>query len=245
MARLPQNRRDPRNRRNRRYQAVGGFPSVSSTASAPGIRSAPLITSAIIGQALTGTAGSFSGNPTPVVTSRAYVDNINVGSFPGYVLEEEQYGLEAQIVSTAQNVFGVIEAASVAVQIGGIAPVVQSEAVITGTPGVGFSLTLGGGSASGVPEPVFTAQWQRRTTGGSGPWEDIFGASGDTYLQTVADSGKDIRCFVTWQNIAGRASSISNVIAVPAAAEPGSGWTLNNEAGSWDLNDGVGVWELN
>ncbi len=84
------------------------------------------------------------------------------------------------------------------------APAVSGEAALTGT------LSCSSGAWSGLPTPNLSYQWLRNGAA-------IGGATGSTHRITLADCGKRLSCLVTASNSAGRASALSNRLAVCAA----------------------------
>jgi len=80
---------------------------------------------------------------------------------------------------------------------------------ITGTVGIGNTVTCQPGTWSGSPTPDFFYDWLYGTT-------PIAGATSSTYALSGTDAGKTIRCRVTAVNVAGSASRNSNPISLPA-----------------------------
>ena len=97
------------------------------------------------------------------------------------------------------------------------APVNTAPPAITGTFGVGKTLTAGTGTWSPTPS-TFAYQWQRSTNSGS-TWTAITGATAATYTATVADAGNEVRVIVTASNSYGSAAANSAATG-PIAGAP-------------------------
>jgi len=87
--------------------------------------------------------------------------------------------------------------------------------LITGTISVGETISCSTGTWTGGPDS-YAYQWQESEPG-TRPWEDVTGATLNTYLIHSGDEGHLIRCVVTATNQDGSASANSlPTIAVPA-----------------------------
>jgi hypothetical protein len=81
--------------------------------------------------------------------------------------------------------------------------------VTTGAPVVGVGIAVTRGNWSGSPAPAITWQWQHDTAGNAF-WEDIDGATANTYVPGAGDIGNRLRVVETGTNAAGSADAPSN-----------------------------------
>src|SRR5690606_21729355 len=80
---------------------------------------------------------------------------------------------------------------------------------ITGSDKVDSILNANLGTWEGAPTPTLSAQWQRYN---GEEWNDINGATGNTYTTTEDDLGLDIRVKVEAINDHGEETAVSNTI---------------------------------
>lgn len=174
---------------------------------------APAITgTARVGQTLTVTNGTWTGEPAPTFTRQWKRGATNIGTGgTTYVLVAADAGQVITCVVTATNTEGSANATSNAT-----AAVTQTPAntvlpVITGTAQEGQVLTVSTGTWTGTPTPTYTRQWKADAV-------NISGATATTYTPVVGDVGKVITCTVTGTNSAGNASATSAATAAVIAA---------------------------
>ena len=202
---------------------------VAAAGSAPVNQVLPVVTgSAVQGQSLTVTAGSWSGSPVPTLSEQwqrcdsggANCVDIAGATGSSYLLVGADLGSTIRVKETATNTAGTSSATSMVTAVvaaAGSAPVNQVLPVVTGSAVQGQSLTVTAGNWSGSPVPTLSEQWQRCDSGGAN-CVDIAGATGSSYLLVGADLGSTIRVKETATNTAGTSSATSMVTAVVAAA---------------------------
>lgn len=165
---------------------------------------APVVSgTATVGQTLSTTNGTWTGEPAPTFTYQWQRNNVNISSATNstYLLVEADYNNPIRCVVTATNARGSVSANSNATaNVAGLAPVNTAAPTISGTAVVGSTLTVSDGTWTGVPTPTFGYQWQRGTT-------NISGATSTTYVVQLSDVGNTIRCVVTGTNAVGSASA--------------------------------------
>lgn len=179
--------------------------------------SAPTITGTpTVGQVLSSTVGTWTGNPTPTYTRqwRRGATNISGATGATYTLVAADVGQTITCVVTATNSEGSDTATSNGVgPVAGLAPSFTVDPVLSGTPTVGETLTVTNGTAGGVPAATFSRSWLRDGTA-------IAGATGSTRVLTEDDIGAQISVRVTATNSAGSDVAISNELGPVGAAEP-------------------------
>lgn len=219
----------------------------------------PAITgSPIAGNVLTSTGGTWNGYPVPMLTYQwQRSDNGTTGwtniagaNSSSYILQAADVTKYVRSTVTATNTVGTASAnSSATLQITGVAPVNTSSPSVSGILTVGSTLSLDGGTWTGVPAPTFTYQWQRSDDGSTG-WADISGATASTYVLQAGDSGKYVRVQVTGTNSTAAATansastaqvgtSLSAPVNVSVPTFTGtvtSGQTLLGASGSWTGN---------
>lgn len=181
--------------------------------SAPVNTVAPAITGTTrVGQVLTVTNGTWTGEPAPTFTRQWKRGTTNIGTGAAtYTLVAADAGQVITCVVTATNSEGSDNATSNAT-----AAVTQTPAntvlpTITGTAQVGQILTSTNGTWTGNPTPTYTRQWKADGV-------NISGATATTYTPVVGDVGKVITVTVTGTNSAGNASATSAGTAAVIAA---------------------------
>ena len=191
--------------------------SVTAALAPPVNTAAPTITGTpTVGQALSSTAGNWTGNPTPTYTRQWRRGSTNIAGATGtsYTLVEDDIGQTITCVVTATNSEGSDTATSNELgPVAGIAPDFTVDPVLTGTPTVGETLTVTNGTAGGTPAATFARAWLRDGTA-------IAGATGSTRVLTEDDIGAQISVRVTATNSAGSDVAISNELGPVAAVEP-------------------------
>lgn len=200
--------------------------AATSAAAAPENTEAPVASGDTeIGDTVSVTTGTWTGNPTPVLTYQWQVsdgdgwEDIEGATSNELVLTEELYGEDVRCVVTGTNVVGTDSANSNPLgPVDGTAPSNDEAPVASGddlTVGSIVSVTTGEWTAN--PAPVFTYQWQ--VSDGVGGWEDIEGETDATLELTVGMVDADVRCVVTATNIVDDASEPSNSLGPVLAAE--------------------------
>jgi len=163
-----------------------------------------------VGAQLTCSTGTWSGTPSPTFSYQWLLENVDI---PGanssqYVVRSTDGGLSLACEVTGKNVEGSSSASSAALHVAGIRPEPEVPPSVTGTAGVGQTLTCKTGIWKGKPPPMFTFQWLRDGT-------PIAAATGSTYAVEPADEGHRLTCDVTASNSEGSATAeSSNGIAV-------------------------------
>jgi hypothetical protein len=84
---------------------------------------------------------------------------------------------------------------------------------VSGTPGVGQTLSCADGSWTGIEAITYADTWLRDGA-------TIAGATGVTYVVQAGDQGHSLACVVTATNKVASVSATSNTLAVPAAPAP-------------------------
>jgi hypothetical protein len=185
-----------------------------------------------VGATLTGTNGTFSGEPTPTVT-RQWVrcdpegeDCLAIAGATGatYTLVPADAGHTVRFSNTATNSEGSVTSASTAVGPVTAAPAAPTYngtgATISGTAQVGETLTGNvNGTWSGNPTPTVTYEWLRCDSEGMN-CVVIIGATGTTYALVGSDQGHTIRFVAIASNGVGSPSVITSAETVSVVAAP-------------------------
>lgn len=169
-----------------------------------------------VGQVLTVTNGTWTGNPSPTFTRQWRRGAANIASATGttYTLVADDVGQNITCVVTATNSVGTETATSNSIgPVAGIAPSFTVDPVLSGTPAVGETLTVTNGTAGGTPAATFARAWLRDGT-------EIAGATGTTLVLTEDDVDSLISVRVTATNSAGSDVATSNELGPVVAAEP-------------------------
>ena len=179
--------------------------------------------STFVGQTLTASNGSWTGNPTGYSRRWQRCDSagascVDIAFATGstYLLGAADAGTTLRVAVTATNAAGPRTATSNQTAVIAGAPVNTSLPTINGSAAVGQTLTAADGTWSGNPTG-YSRQWQRCDTAGAN-CTDIGGATGSTYTLAAADAGTTLRVVVTATNAAGSAAATSNQTAVIAGA---------------------------
>jgi hypothetical protein len=186
----------------------------------------PAITgSAVQGQTLTASAGTWTGSPTFAYqwrdcdTSGASCANISGAASSTYALVAADAGHTVRVVVTATNAGGSTPATSAQTAVvTGLAPVNTALPAITGTAQQGQTLTASTGTWTGSPTS-FAYRWRRCDSGGAN-CADISGATASTYVVQSADTGGTLRVVVTATNAGGSTPATSNQTNVAVAQGP-------------------------
>ncbi len=113
-----------------------------------------------VGQMLSVTTGTWTGNPAPTFTYQWFVDGSPVmgEDSSSYTIQPGDLGLDVSVEVTATNVAG---SASEEVSAGFVVQEPNNVVLplITGTVQVGQTLTVSDGTWTGFPAPTFTYSW--------------------------------------------------------------------------------------
>jgi hypothetical protein len=239
--------------------APSGQTAVISPPPPPSSTTAPAISgSAIQGQTISTSTGSWTSNPTSYTYTWQDCDhsgsgctNITGAAASSYVLGSSDVGHTIRAVVTAENAGGSGSASSsptAVVTSPQAAPTNTAVPRISGTPTQGITLTTSTGSWNGNPTS-YSYAWQD-CDGSGASCTNITNASASSYVLGSSDVGHTIRAVVRATNAAGSASAISSPTAVvtsPAAAPtntalpqisgtPTQGNALTTSNGSWNGN---------
>lgn len=183
---------------------------------APANTAVPVVSGTVeVGETLSVTAGTWSGNPAPTISYQWFVDGAEaVGETSNsYVIQASDAGLMVSIEVTATNSEG---SASESVAVGPVnaAPANTALPVISGTAQVGEMLSVSDGTWTGFPVPSFSYAWFTSPDGTPGSWVSTGVTTADYTLQP-ADEAQFFFVQVTADNGVG-----SPVIAEAAAVGP-------------------------
>jgi hypothetical protein len=181
--------------------------------------------SAIDGQTLTATDGSWSGTAT-ITTARRWqrcaplgVDCVDLtATATTLVLTSADVGFTFRTRVTATNPDGSTEALSGLTPV--VAPALPSTTalpVVSGTAREGQLLSTTAGTWKGTPAIAYAYAWQRCV---AGVCSAIGGADASTYRLTAADVGATLRGVVSATNAAGTASAQSAATAAVTGGVP-------------------------
>lgn len=238
--------------------------SAQALAQAPPANDSPptISGSAVVGQTLTATSGSWSGDSLSFSFAWLRCDDAGASCAPisgatgqSYQVVSADVGSTLRAQVTASNSEGTAQAVSAqtAVVTATVAPVRTSDPVISGSPVQGQTLTATSGGWTGTAPITFAYQWVRcGADGGAADGSNcasISGATGASYTLTSGDVGSRMRVRVTASNSAGSTTAASNATAaVQASATAGAprntrepsisgtttqGQALNASAGTW------------
>jgi hypothetical protein len=207
--------------------------------------------SAVQGQVLSASPGSWSGSPAPSFTyqwQRCDQNGLNCSSINGantstYTLGAADAGSTIVVFVEATNTAGSAQASSAASTVITAPPANTLPPSISGSATQGQVLSASPGSWSGSPAPSFTYQWQRCDQNGLN-CSSIGGATATAYSLGSLDVGSTVVVVVKASNSSGSASAESTATAVvtaaPVSVSPpaisGSateGRTLTASGGSW------------
>jgi hypothetical protein len=195
----------------------------ATTAAAPVNTVAPVASGDVeVGDTVSVTAGTWTGNPTPTLTYQWEVSDgdawaeIEGATSNSLILTEDLVGEDVRCVVTATNGVGTESANSNPVgPVVAVAPVNAEAPVASGEVEVGSTVSVTTGVWTAKPPPSFTYQWQVTD---SESWVDIDGETAAT-LELIEDfAGEEVRCVVTATNIAGTEDANSNALGPVTSA---------------------------
>jgi large repetitive protein len=220
---------------------AGGSTPASSAATAvvtappaPSNTALPSVSgSAVQGQTLTTSNGSWTGSPTSYTyrwedcdSSGGSCASISGATSSSYTLQAGDVGTTIRSVVTATNAGGATSASSAATGVVTAPPAPPSNTalpVISGSATQGQTLSTSNGSWTGSPTS-YGYQWQDCSGGGCA---NISGATGSSYTLQSSDVGDTIDVVVKATNAGGSGSATSaKTASVAAAAVGGSGCDL-------------------
>jgi hypothetical protein len=210
---------------------AAGVARGSTAAAPPANTSSPTVTgTAQQGQTLTATTGTWTGD-TPITYTfqwqRCDVQGATCGAIAGaasqtYAVGAGDVGGTLRVAVTATNATNTSSAVSgptALVAPPGSAPTATKQPDPHGTFQVGQTINVDTGTWSGSTPITFSFQWQRCSASG-GSCASISGATGQTFVLTVADVGVKLRAVVTAKNSVGSTSASSNL--TPTIVAPGT-----------------------
>jgi hypothetical protein len=184
--------------------------------------------SAVTGQALTASPGTWSGNPAPTFAYQwkqcgqtgQGCTSISGAVGTSYTVKTGDAGKTLAVVVTGTNGSGVSSAQSqptAVVPSSSAAPKNTSLPKVSGTAQSGNRLTGSNGTWSGSPSPSFTYKWERCTSKGAA-CKTISGQTKSTYAVVSGDTGSTLRFLVTGTNASGSATAVSAATAAVGSA---------------------------
>lgn len=176
-----------------------------------------------VGEELSVTDGTWQGQATITFAYqwRRNGSNISGATSSTYTLIAADYDAVIDCVVTATNSLNSASADSDDTgAIAGLAPTNDTAPSISGSDGLGDTLTRTAGSWSGTPTPSVSGQWRRNGVA-------IPSETGATYTIVAADSGAAIDYIETATNAEGSATQDSNDITVQTFAAPTIGAGLS------------------
>jgi hypothetical protein len=247
---------------------IGSAATDARDAGSPPTNTAPpsISGSPVAGRTLTASAGSWSGD-TPISFAFQWercdsgggaCANVSGATGQTYSLGAADTGktMRVEVIATNSAGTGTQLSAATSVVSGG-APVNTSPPRVSGSLTSGSTLTVSGGSWSGVQPIALSYQWQRCGLDG-GNCVPISGAAGPTYRVGSDDSEHRLVVVVAARNSAGTAQVVATAGNVGATGKPVStsapkvsgsvaiGATLTASGGSWSGAQPIGVsyqWE--
>ena len=186
---------------------------------------APVVSGqAVVGQLVSTTSGSWSGNPPP---SFGYqwqdcdANGLNCAPISGatgssHTVEASDLGFTLVVVVTATNASGSSSASSTPTSVvsqPASPPVNTAAPSISGQPVVGQVLSTSDGTWTGSPAPSFGYQWQDCDSSGVN-CAPIGGATASSYTVAASDIGFTLVVVVTGTNGSGSSSASSAATAV-------------------------------
>lgn len=165
------------------------------------------------GEALTCEAGTWTGEPTPVLTYQWLLEGVPISSATqsAYEITPTNAGRSISCEVTGTNSAGSDSVYSKAVRVLTGRPKVEpgTAVEVLGAPVVGETLTCSRGTWEAKPAPAFSYQWLR---------DGAVVASGEGYKVELADQGHSFSCVVTATNPEGSTPAASaNSVTIPAA----------------------------
>jgi hypothetical protein len=207
--------------------AVASAPVVT----APANTALPTISgSAVVGQSLAASAGTWNGAPTSYAyqwrrcdSSGASCANVSGATAGSYAVASGDVGFTLRVAVTATNAGGSTTAASNQTALVAAAPVATPPAntalpAISGSAVVGQTLTASTGTWSWAPTS-YGYQWRRCDSAGAN-CANLTGATANSYALQSGDAGSTLRVVVTATNTAGSTSATSAQTGVVPASTP-------------------------
>jgi hypothetical protein len=201
----------------------------STQAAAPPVGTHPpvILGTAVQGQSLTVTPGTWTGIPVPTLAEqwlRCDTNGANCVPIIGatgnsYLLGVLDIGSTIEVAETATNSSGAVKtASSPTAVVASITPPLNTQGpIIIGTTAQGQTLTGSQGTWVGTPPPTLTNEWDRCDISGNN-CVAINGQTGLSYVLAQADVGSTIRFIVTGTNVAGSLTVSSAQTGVVAAS---------------------------
>jgi subtilisin family serine protease len=229
-------------------EQISVYATYTPASAAPVNTALPTVSgSAVQGQTLSATQGTWSNSPTGFAYQWRDCDGsgANCVDIPGatsstYVLAASDVNSTVLVAVTASNAGGSTTAASAptgVVQATLSAPVNTALPTVSGSATQGQALSASQGSWSNSPTG-FAYQW-RDCDGSGANCVDIPGATSTTYLLTASDVNSTVRVLVTASNAAGSGSASSAQTAVvQAGSVSGNPIVLENQ------QPGTSQWQL-
>jgi surface protein len=191
--------------------------AVGPVLGAPFNLAAPVLTGTeTVGQTLSVTTGTWQGVATITFAYQWRRDGVAISGATSstYTLVAADYDAVIDCVVTATNSIDSTTADSNETGvIAGLAPMNDTAPSISGSTGLGDTLTRVAGSWSGAPTPSISGQWRRDGVA-------IAGETGATYTIALADSGAVIDYLETATNAEGTATADSNDITAQTFVSP-------------------------
>jgi hypothetical protein len=252
---------------------AGGVASASSNATevvatdpspppaAPSDIALPIVSgSAVEGETLSASSGSWTGSPTSYAyqwqdcnASGEGCANVSGAASSSYKLVSGDVGHTLRVVVTATNAGGSAQASSAVTGIVVVdppppppAPGNTSLPTVSGSAVEGQTLSASSGSWTGSPTS-YAYQWQDCNAAGEG-CANVSGAASSSYKLVSGDVGHTLRVVVTATNAGGSAqasSAVTGIVVVDPPPAPGNtslptvsgsaveGQTLSASSGSW------------
>ena len=189
---------------------------------APVISGVPTISGVIeLGEVVTATLASVSGDPTPVNSLQWQVSNDGISGWSDisgetsttYTIVSSDENKYLRVVQTSTNGQGTDTASSTPTSVVLGLPFNLALPFVSGSAQVDQVLSTTDGTWQGVSTIVFSYQWRRDGI-------DINGATSSTYTLTASDYTTDIDCVVTATNSLGSVNQDSNDITNIAGTTP-------------------------
>jgi hypothetical protein len=203
--------------------------------------------SAVVGQTLTASTGTWSGAPTSYAyqwrrcdSAGASCANLSGATAASYAVASGDVGFTLRVAVTATNAGGSTTAASnqtalVAAAPVGTPPTNTALPAISGSAVVGQTLTASSGSWSWAPTS-YAYQWRRCDSAGAN-CANLSGATANSYALQSADAGSTLRVVVTATNTAGSTSATSAQTGAVASNTPTSGYPASFYTGPAGTNN--------
>ena len=203
--------------------------------------------SAVAGQTLTASTGSWSSAPTSYAyqwrrcdSAGASCANLSGATASSYAVANGDVGFTLRVAVTATNAGGSTTAASNQTALVAAAPVATPPAntalpTISGNAVVGQTLTASTGTWSWAPT-TYAYQWRRCDSAGAN-CAALSGATAASYVLLSADAGSTLRVVVTATNTGGSTSATSAQTGVVASSPTTSGYPASFYTGPAGTNN--------